>query len=55
MEPLLKSIIVVLLPPLGVAVHEGLTGHLVINLALTVLGYVPGIVHGLWRVLRKDQ
>lgn len=55
MDALLKVIITVLIPPVGVLVHEGLTGHLVLNVGLTLLGYVPAQVHGLWRILRKDQ
>lgn len=54
-DPLLKTIICVLCPPIGVLVHEGLTAHLALNVVLTILGYLPGLVHGLWRILRKDQ
>lgn len=55
MTDLLKVLICVLCPPIGVLVHEGLTAHLALNVVLTILGYLPGLVHGLWRILRKDQ
>ena len=54
-DPLLKTIICVLFPPIGVLVHEGATLHLALNIVLTILGYLPGLVHGLWRILRTGQ
>ena len=54
-EPIVKVLLSVILPPVGVLVHEGVTGHLVLNVILTLVGYIPGVVHALWRVLRKDQ
>ncbi len=40
----------VLLPPLGVFIHEGLSKGFLINILLTLLGYFPGLVHGLWLI-----
>ncbi len=38
----------ILLPPLSVYLTAGLTGTFWLNLALTVLGFVPGMVHAIW-------
>ncbi|MEY1556377.1 YqaE/Pmp3 family membrane protein [Yoonia sp. R2331] len=50
---LLRIIIAVILPPLGVFLEVGLTKHFWINILLTLLGYVPGIVHAVYVIARK--
>lgn len=45
---LLKLIVGILLPPLGVFLQVGLTMHFWINILLTLLGYLPGLVHAIW-------
>ncbi|TEB31257.1 hypothetical protein FA13DRAFT_1629272, partial [Coprinellus micaceus] len=35
-----------LLPPLGVFLERGCGADLLINILLTCLGYIPGIIHG---------
>jgi uncharacterized membrane protein YqaE (UPF0057 family) len=37
-----------LLPPLGVFLTVGVSTALVINILLTLLGFVPGVIHALW-------
>ncbi|CAM4381574.1 YqaE/Pmp3 family membrane protein [Vibrio astriarenae] len=49
---LLMIIICVLLPPLGVFIKFGLGSQFIINLILTLLFFVPGMVHALWLVLK---
>jgi uncharacterized membrane protein YqaE (UPF0057 family) len=48
----LKIIFAILLPPLGVFLEVGLTGQFWLNILLTVLGYVPGIIHALYIILK---
>ncbi|KAI9005203.1 stress response RCI peptide [Gaertneriomyces semiglobifer] len=36
------------LPPLGVFFKRGCTADLFINIALTLLGYIPGIIHAFY-------
>lgn len=43
----------VLLPPLGVAIAKGLGGAFVLNIILTLLGYIPGLVHAVWITARR--
>lgn len=44
-------LLAVLLPPLAVFLTVGLSLHFWISIILTILGYLPGIVHALWVVL----
>jgi uncharacterized membrane protein YqaE (UPF0057 family) len=53
MNDLIKILIAILLPPLGVFLEVGLTGHFWLNILLTILGYIPGIVHAVWVIARK--
>ena len=45
---ILQLIASILLPPLGVFLTVGVGSALVINILLTFLGFVPGIIHALW-------
>jgi uncharacterized membrane protein YqaE (UPF0057 family) len=38
----------ILLPPLGVLLTVGRRWHFWLNIPLTLLGYVPGMIHGVW-------
>ena len=49
---LIRIILAVILPPLGVFMQVGLGKHFWINILLTILGYVPGIVHAIWIIAR---
>ena len=48
MFELLILIATVLLPPLGVALKRGLGGDFLLNLILTLIFYVPGLIHGIY-------
>lgn len=50
---LLRIIAAVILPPLGAFLQVGLTKHFWINILLTLLGYIPGIVHAVWIIARR--
>lgn len=45
----------ILLPPLGVFLTMGISQALLINVLLTLLGWVPGIIHALWIVSKKSE
>lgn len=49
---ILLLIVTILLPPLGVLLHSGITTDFWINLILTLLGYIPGVIHGIWVLMR---
>lgn len=50
---LVKIILAVILPPLGVFLQVGIGKHFWINILLTLLGYIPGIVHAIWVVAKN--
>lgn len=50
---LVKIIFAIILPPLGVFLEVGLGKHFWINILLTLLGFVPGIIHAVWVIARK--
>lgn len=50
---LLRILLSVLLPPIGVLLQVGLTKHFFINILLTLLGYLPGIIHAVWIIAKK--
>jgi uncharacterized membrane protein YqaE (UPF0057 family) len=50
---ILRILIAILLPPLGVAMQVGFTKQFWINVLLTILGYVPGIVHAVYIIAKK--
>jgi len=53
MKDLIKIIFAIILPPLGVFLEVGITGHFWLNILLTILGYIPGIVHAVWVIAKK--
>jgi len=50
---LVALILAVFLPPVGVAIKKGIGLQLVINVILTFLGYIPGIIHALYVILKN--
>lgn len=50
---ILRIILSVILPPVGVAMEVGFTAQFWINVVLTLLGYIPGIIHAVWIILRR--
>ncbi len=49
----IRIIMAILLPPVGVFLQVGLGLHFWINIVLTLLGYIPGIVHAVWIIARR--
>jgi uncharacterized membrane protein YqaE (UPF0057 family) len=50
---LIALILAFFLPPLGVAIKDGFGSSFIINCLLTLLGFIPGIIHALFVILRK--
>lgn len=50
---ILRIILAIILPPLGVFFQVGFGMHFWINILLTLLGYIPGIIHAVWVIVRK--
>lgn len=49
----LKILLAILLPPVGVFFEVGLGLHFWLNCLLTLLGYIPGIIHAVYIILRR--
>jgi uncharacterized membrane protein YqaE (UPF0057 family) len=48
-----RILLAIILPPLGVFLQVGIGLHFWINILLTLLGYVPGIIHAIWVIVKK--
>ena len=55
MNKLLLVIIAIVLPPLAVGLKAGVGLPFVLNIVLTLLLYLPGLLHALWIVLKDDE
>ncbi|XWN38385.1 MAG: YqaE/Pmp3 family membrane protein [Balneola sp.] len=52
---LLRIILAVFLPPVGVFLTVGIGAAFWINILLTILGYIPGIIHAVWVIAKADN
>jgi uncharacterized membrane protein YqaE (UPF0057 family) len=52
---ILKIILCIILPPLAAYMQVGATTHLWINIILTLMMGVPGMIHALWLVLTDKK
>ena len=50
---IIRILLSVLLPPLGVFLQVGLGMHFWINILLTLLGYFPGLIHAIYIIAKK--
>lgn len=55
MGNLLRIIISIILPPVGVFLKVGLGGQFWLNILLTLLGYIPGLVHAIWIIAQDNR
>lgn len=49
----IRILCAILLPPLGVFLQVGLGLQFWLNILLTLFGYLPGIIHAVWIILRR--
>ena len=50
---LIRILFAILLPPLGVFLQVGIGAQFWINILLTLLGYIPGIVHAVYIIAKR--
>lgn len=50
---LIRILVAIILPPLGVFLQVGIGGAFWLNILLTLLGYIPGIVHAVWIIAKR--
>ncbi|PYE34921.1 uncharacterized membrane protein YqaE (UPF0057 family) [Rhizobium sp. PP-F2F-G38] len=48
-----RILLAILVPPVGVFLQVGIGLHLWLNILLTIFGYIPGIIHAIWVILKK--
>ncbi|MCC7147555.1 MAG: YqaE/Pmp3 family membrane protein [Phycisphaeraceae bacterium] len=52
---ILKIILAILLPPVAAFLQVGLGLHFWVNIVLTILFFVPGMIHALWLVATDQK
>lgn len=50
---IIRLLVAIFLPPLGVFLEVGIGLHFWLNILLTLLGYIPGIIHAVWVILTR--
>ncbi len=50
---LVRILLAIFLPPIAVLVTEGIGLQFLLNILLTLLGGIPGMVHALWIIMRR--
>jgi len=50
---IIRIILAIILPPVGVFLQVGIGAQFWINILLTLLGYIPGIIHAVWIIARR--
>ncbi len=54
MANIIRIVLSIIIPPIGVFFKVGFGMHFWVNILLTMLGYIPGLVHAIWVVASKD-
>lgn len=52
---LIQIILGVLIPPLGILLTVGVGPTLLINIGLTLLGWLPGSIHAAWVIIKHQE
>ena len=52
---IIRTICAIFIPPLGVFLQVGLGLHFWLNIILTLLGYIPGIIHALYIIWTRPE
>lgn len=50
----LQVVASVIIPPVGVFLKRGIGLSFLLSIVLTLLGYVPGLIHAIWVVTRDS-
>lgn len=52
---LFRLALAILLPPVGVFLTYGVGTTLLINILLTFLGWLPGSIHAVWAIAKREE
>lgn len=50
---IIRIILSIIIPPVGVFMQEGVGKHFWLNILLTILGYIPGLIHAVWIITKR--
>ena len=50
---IIRIIIAILVPPLGVFLQVGFAGAFWLNILVTLCGYIPGIIHAVYIIAKR--
>ena len=50
-----RIVLTIILPPLGVLLGKGFGWAFILNIILTILGYIPGLIHLIRNILQFDS
>lgn len=50
---IIRILLSIIIPPIGVFLQVGLGLHFWVNILLTLLGYIPGLIHAIWVIVKK--
>ena len=50
---IIRVVLAVFIPPLGVFLQVGIGMDFWINILLTLFGYIPGLIHAIWVIAKK--
>ena len=50
---LIKVLLAIFLPPVAAFIVVGIGAHFWLNILLTLLGGMPGMIHAVWLVAKK--
>lgn len=52
---IIRLFLAIILPPLAVFLNSGISSAFLINILLTLLGWVPGIIHAVWVIQKTEE
>jgi uncharacterized membrane protein YqaE (UPF0057 family) len=55
MVNVLRIVLAIFLPPVAAFLTVGFGLHFWLNLILTLLFFIPGVIHALWLVVKKAE
>jgi uncharacterized membrane protein YqaE (UPF0057 family) len=52
---LVNIVLAIFLPPVSIFINEGVSATLIINILLTIVGWVPGSIHAVWVLSKRAE
>ena len=55
MQEFIKIVCAIIFPPVAAFLQVGFGKHFWINIVLTILGVIPGMVHAIWIIAKNKE